>query len=150
MKPPVKITDLMDEWTKDGEIDKSEPGEALIQIPILHGKYLNIMTHHQLLAKKLMFEYNEQKMVKIEYYSGNLNNPEDLEKYGLEPFQHRLTKQKIQDYIDTDKQLIGILMKKIVHEEIASYCLAVLKELNNRSYQLRTYIEYLRYTSGHG
>jgi hypothetical protein len=150
MKAPVKIDALMEEWSKDCKIDNTEPGEELIRIPILHGKYINIMTHHSLLAKKIAFEYNEKRMIKTEYYSGNLNNPEDLAKYGLEPFQYRVTKQKVSEYIETDKELISILMRKIAHEEIVEYCKSILKELQNRTWQLRTYIDYLKYTSGHG
>ena len=83
MKPPVKdIDDLMEMWSKDSQVDETEPGREMAKISSLHSKYLRILTHHNLIVKKLMADYNKMKKLKWEYYGGDLNNPEDLEKYG--------------------------------------------------------------------
>lgn len=148
MKPPVNIDDLMEEWSKDSKIDETEPGRELIKTSTLHSKYLRIMTHHNLICKKLMGDYNKLKKIKWEYYSGDLNNPEDLEKYNLEPMMKKVLRQDIPTYIDSDTDLNNILLKKMLHQEVVDFCGSVLKELNNRTWQLRSFIEWEKFTSG--
>lgn len=150
MKPPVNIEALMGEWEKDCKVDSTEPGKELLNIPMLHGKYLNIMTVHNLLAKKMSYKYNTMKQIKFEYYAGNLNNPEDLAKYNLEPFLQKISKPRIPEYLDSDEELNTLLLKKLAHEEIVDYCKSVLKELNNRTFQIRGYLDYVKFTHGNG
>lgn len=72
MKPPVTIDVLMEEWVKDAPYDETEPQRAMANIPKLHAKYLRIMSHHNLIVKKLYAEYNTRRKIKWEYYSGDL------------------------------------------------------------------------------
>lgn len=148
MKPPVNIDALMEEWSKDSAIDETEPGRELLKVPTLHSKYLRIMTHHNLMVKKIMGEYHRLRKIKFEWYSGDLNNPEDLAHYKFEPIMKKILRADIPMHLDADKDLNDLLMKKILHEEIVNFCGSVLKEINSRTWQLRTYIEWERFTSG--
>lgn len=148
MKPPVNIDSLMEEWSTDSKINETEPGRELTKISSLHAKYLRIMTHHNLICKKLMGDYAKLKKVKWEYYSGDLNNPDDLKEYGFEPMMKKPLRQDIPMYIDSDTDLNNILMKKTVHQEIVDFCGSVLKELNNRTWQLKSFIDWEKFTSG--
>ena len=148
MQPPVTIETLMEMWAEDAQIDETEPGRELLRIPNLHAKYIRILTHHNLLSKKLQSDYNRMKKIKWEYYSGDLNNEEDLTKYGFEPLLGKILRQDIPIYLDSDKQLTDILLKKVLHEEIVSICNSILKELNSRTYQIRTYVDWEKFTSG--
>lgn len=87
MKPPVKIDELMEEWSKDCRIDETEPSRETAKIPNLHSKYLRILTHHRLVIRKLQNEYNDMKSIKWQYFLGELNNPEDLKRYSFEPLK---------------------------------------------------------------
>lgn len=148
MKPPVNIDALMEEWSKDAPIDETEPSRELAKVPNLHSKYLRIMTHHNLVVKKLMYEYHKMRKIKWEYYNGDLNNPEDLEHYGLDPNPKKILRADIPTYLDSDKELNDILLKKVIHEEIVEFCKTVLKEINNRTWQLRTIADWERFVGG--
>lgn len=148
MKPPVNIELLMEEWVKDAQYDETEPQRAMANIPKLHAKYLRIMTHHNLIVKKLLAEYNTRRKIKWEYYSGDLNNQEDLEKYGLEPMLKKVLRADLQHYLDSDTELNNILLKKVIHEEIVEFCKNVLKELNNRTWQLKSYMDWEKFVGG--
>lgn len=148
MKPPVNIEALMEEWIKDAPYDETEPQKAMANIPKLHAKYLRIMTHHNLLVKKISAEYNTRRKIKWEYFSGDLNNPEDLAKYGLEPMLKKVLRADLQHYLDSDTELNNILLKKVMHEEIVDFCKSVLKELNNRTFQLKAYMDWERFIGG--
>ena len=71
-----QIDELLEEWRKDSDIDRTEPGKALLDIPKLHSKYLNILSRHRLLAKEAEFKYNKWKKLKWEYYTGKLDDDE--------------------------------------------------------------------------
>ena len=148
MKPPVNIDDLMEEWSKDSKVDETEPGREMAKISSLHSKYLRILTHHNLICKKLMSDYQKLKKIKCEYYCGDLNNPEDLAQYNLEPMMKKVLRQDIPTYLDSDNDLNNILMKKTVHQEVVDFCGSVLKELNNRTWQMKSLIDWERFTSG--
>lgn len=138
----------MEEWSKDSVIDETEPGRELIKISKLHSKYLMIMSHHNLLVKKHTIEYNRLKKLRWEYYSGDLNNPEDLETLGLEPWLKKTLRQDIPMYIDSDQLLNNTLLKRTVHQEIVDVCQSILKELQNRTWQLKSFIDWEKFNSG--
>lgn len=148
MKPPVNIDSLMEEWSKDAQVDETEPGRELIKISSLHAKYLRILSHHNLICKKLIGDYNKLKKIKWEYYSGDLNNPEDLATYNLEPWTKRTIRADIPQYLDSDIELNNLLLKKVIHEEIVSACSSIMKELNNRTWQMKSFIDWEKFTSG--
>lgn len=148
MKPPVTIDTLTEEWIKDAGWDETDPHKAVANIPKLHSKYLRITTHHNLIVKKLQAEYNTRRKIKWDYYNGDLNNPEDLERYGLEPMTKKVMRADLQHWLDSDTELNNILLKKVMHEEIVDFCKSVLKELNNRTFQLKSYMDWERFIGG--
>ena len=141
-----KLDDLLAMWTKDSEIDRTEPGKALLDIPKLHSKYLNILSNHRLLIRDCEFKYNRMKKIKWEYYTGKMDD-ESLKKHGWEPFPFVL-KSDITTYLEADEDLNRYLAQKMLHEEIVEVCNSILKELNSRTYQLRSFIDWEKFIQG--
>ena len=148
MKPPVTIDNLLEEWAKDSVIDETEPARTLAKTSSLHAKYLRILTHHNLIVKKLMADYTKLKRLKWEYYNGDLNNPEDLKEHGFEPLAKKILRPDIPMYLDSDDQLNTILIKKVLHQEIVDACTSILKEVNNRTWQLKSMMDWERFVAG--
>lgn len=136
MNNGVTIDQLHEMWTADSPINETDPHKELTRVPVLHAKYLKIRSHHNLLVKRIQFEYTNKRKLKQDYFAGHLNNPEDLEKYNLPPLQEKIYKQDMNAHLDADDELNKILIKKIIHQEIVDTCDFILKELNNRTYQL--------------
>ena len=141
-----KLDELLEEWRKDSDIDRTEPGKALLDIPKLHSKYLNILSRHRLLSKEAEFKYNKMKKVKWEYYTGKLDDDE-LKKYGWEPFPFVL-KSDITTYLESDEDLNKYLAQKRMHEEIVEVCQSIMKELSARTFQLRDFISLEKFIQG--
>ena len=57
----IVSNELLEMWNKDSEIDRTEPGKALLDIPKLHSKYLAILSRHRLLSKECEFRFNQMK-----------------------------------------------------------------------------------------
>jgi hypothetical protein len=145
LEPPSAET-LMDQWEKDSKIDLVEAKTEIIRIPVLHSKYNRYLMLHNLAVKKCVLDYNKMKKIKWMYYNGKLDQ-EELDKYGWEPFRFTL-KSDISVYIEADDDLNKYLRKKAYHEEAASFCTNVMKELNNRTWQIKEYLTHDRFISG--
>jgi hypothetical protein len=142
----MKIDEVLEMWTKDAEVDRTEPGKELLNIPKLHSKYLTILSQHRLLSKQAEFKYNKMKKLKWEYYTGKLDEYE-LKKYGWEPFPYTL-KSEMSTYLESDEDINKFMAQKIMYDEVVDVCTAVLKELNSRTFQLRDYISWERFIQG--
>jgi len=147
MKLPVTIDVLMSSWAEDSHIDASAMEIELLKISHLHGKYLNVMSYHRHLMRKMEADYKLMKGLREDYYQGHLTK-EELDERGWEPMQHVLTNPQIARKLETDTELNKILLKKVAHEEIVSYCENVLKSLHNRTWDLGNYTKYIQLTSG--
>jgi len=141
-----QLDDLLEMWRADSVIDRTEPGKALINIPQLHSKYLNILSRHRLLSKESEFKYNKMKKLKWEYYTGKLDQ-DQLDKHGWEPFPFVL-KSELTTYLESDDDINKHIAQKIVHDEIVDVCSSILKELNSRTFQLRDFIQWERFIQG--
>lgn len=142
----TKLDELLQMWTEDSQIDRTEPGKALIDIPKLHSKYLNILSRHRLLSKESEFKYNKMKRLKWEYYTGKLDD-DILKKYGWEQFPYTL-KSDIVTYLESDDDLNKCIAIKIMHDEIVDVCQSILKELNNRTWELKSFIDWEKFIQG--
>jgi len=140
------LEQILDLWRKDSEIDITEPSKEILNIPKIHNKFLTIMSKHRISSKKASFDYNKIKRLKWEYYTGKMSQ-EELTEQGWEPFRYTL-KSDIATYLESDKDLITLLQKKIYHDECVSVCESVLKELNNRTWQLKEHMQHERFISG--
>jgi hypothetical protein len=141
-----QLEDLLEMWRQDSDIDRTEPGKALLDIPKLHSKYLNILSQHRLLSKQAEFKYNKMKKLKWEYYTGKLDD-DDLKKYGWEPFPYTL-KSDLNTYLESDEDINKCIAVKVMHDEIVDVCTAILKELNSRTFQLRDFIAWEKFIQG--
>lgn len=148
LKPPVSIDNLMKEWSSDSIVRPDDIQLETLKISSLHSKYLNIMSYHRLMVRKIDKDYKDMKATKDEYFHGNLNDPDTLADLGWPPMLHTHSNPKITRMLENDPDLTKLLLKKLAHEEIVSYCESVLKSLNNRSWDLRNYVEYLKYAKG--
>lgn len=147
IKAPVSIETLMKEWSEDTTIDSTSMEKELLKISHLHSKYLNIMSYHRHLVRKMEADYKMLKGLREDYYQGHLSQEELVER-GWEPCQHLLTNPQVARKLETDSELNKMLLKKVAHEEIVSYCETVLKSLHNRTWDLGNYVKYVQLTSG--
>lgn len=147
MKPPVNIEDLMKEWSQDTIIDSTAIEKETLKISRLHSKYLNIMSYHRHLVRKMEADYKMLKGLREDYYQGHLTQDE-LNEHGWEPCQHLLTNPQVARKLETDTELNKLLLKKVAHEEIVSYCENVLKSLNSRTWDLGNFVKYQQLISG--
>lgn len=144
----VKLEEILEMWKSDSVIDRVRASSELLQIPILHAKYIEILSQHRLASHKMKFEYAKMKKIRREYYLGALDR-ETLEEFGWDQFDLKIgTKGNIEYYLDSDSILIKILEKKSYYDECVSLCEGILKEISSRTFQLREFLIHTRYENG--
>lgn len=138
---------MLEEWKKDAVVDSTELGLASLKIPELHSKYLKIYFEQRRKLKGLEFESKELCLKKYEYYNGRLSE-EELTQLNWEPFLKRLMKNEIDMYIDSDKQIIEKNMRIVMQKEKLDFLEEVIKNLNQRNFQIKNAIDWRKFTQG--
>jgi hypothetical protein len=143
---PLPLEELVKQWEIDARVNDTEPARELLKIPNLHAKYARQLVAHSLAIKAKNISYNALKKVKWEYYNGKLDQAE-LDRRGWEPFRFVL-KGDIGVYLDADTDLTNIKSRIALHEEGVNFCGMVMKEINNRTWQLKTFVDYEKFIQG--
>ena len=144
----MKFEEIQKLWSGDCEIDETELSQESVKIPQLHNKYLIFFHDERLRLRTMRFEYSKLLKLKREYYSGRMT-AEEMEALEWEPFQFKLLKADIQEYIDADEDIIESKKKSALQEEKVDYLEAIVKGLSNRGYLIKNAIDWKRFTEGH-
>ena len=144
----MKFEEIQKLWSGDCEIDETELSQESVKIPQLHNKYLIFFHDERLRLRTMKFDHSKLLKVKREYYSGRMDETE-LEAYDWEPFQYKLLKADVQEYIDADDDIIEGKKKISLQEEKVDYLEAIVKGLSNRGYLIKNAIDWKRFTEGH-
>ena len=137
---------ILDEWDADAKWDPSDPGTAMARIPIIHSKYLRYLRRHKATIRILEQQLVKERHLKTEYYSGRLDH-EQLKKYGLSPFKF-VIKQEVKEYVESDDKVLEISLKKSAHEQVVELCESIMKELNNRTWQISGFMKWQQFLRG--
>ena len=118
-----------------------------MNIPVLHSKYYEIYNNIYLLRKKAEQQRKNIRHERYEYFSGKA----DPEVYVENPFPKKIRdKDTMQKYLDADEKLSGVSLKIDYYETMLRYLEEILKQITNRTYQIKNSIEFMRFTSGLG
>ena len=139
-----QLDDLLEMWRQDSDIDRTEPGKALLDIPKLHSKYLNILSRHRLLSKEAEFKYNKMKKLKWEYYTGK----SDPQVYQQKPFNLKILKQDVDKYIEADEEIQKAAQKVKYLETVVDFLDRTIRQVSNRTFTIKNAIDWRKFTSG--
>lgn len=144
----MKIDDVVAMWQKDCKIDETELSLESLKIPSLHAKYLKIYSTQKLKLRALNLKRKELKVRLSDYYKGDLNNPEDLEEIGREPWPKKVLKQDLFDYVEGDVDMIALNTKIVYQEEFVDVLTEIVKNINGRGYVIKNSVDFLKFTMG--
>ena len=143
----MKLEDIQELWHRDREIDYTELGTESIRIPLIHDKYLKIFTDERIRLKGFEFELSKIVRAKTEYYSGKMSQ-EELERRGWEQYLGRLLKNEIAKYIESDDDVLKLKQQLVVLQEKVNYLDSVIRMINNRGFQIKNALDWLKFSHG--
>ena len=132
-------------WDEDSKLDVDNLHTESTKIPSLHAKYYKIYNNILLLKK---IEENKLKVLKKEkwqYYTGKANPEVYIDK----PFDHKVLRQDVDKYLESDEDLIKAKTKIDYFQVMLSYLDSILKNINNRTYQIKNAIEWQQFIRGY-
>ena len=140
----MNIDELYSEVERDIKIDDTELDLESIRTPQLHNKYLKIFTKHSLQYKKLQDDYKVLYREKWEYYTGKA--PPEV--YAENPFELKVLRTDVGIYMEADKDLQQLGQRMAYTKQIVEYLERILKEINNRNWNIRNTIEWKKFLHG--
>ena len=134
-------------WEKDSQIDADNLHTESLKVPALHAKYHEMFNNFLLLRKKAEQQRKNIRHERYEYYSGKA----DPEVYQKNPFGKKIRdKDTMTKYLDADDKLKQISLKIDYYETLLNYCESILKQISNRTYQIKNAIEWQKFIAGYG
>ena len=128
----MTLEDLHKQVDLDLKIDDTELDLESIRTPQLHNKYLKQYTKFSLQYKKAKDDYSTSAP---EVYQEN-------------PFDFKVLKTDVYIYLDADKELQEADQKKEYLKQVVNYLERVLREINNRNWNIKNTIEWKKFIHG--
>ena len=141
----MNIEHLQELWNKDSVIDPDKYGEESVRIPQLHMRYMEFYNTFSLMKKDRESEMRGLWKQKWIYYKGKA--PATI--YRDTPFDFKLTtKEEINMFIDADEDVRKLQLKIDYIEQTIFFLDSVLRQLNNRNYQIKNAIDWEKFQAG--
>jgi uncharacterized protein YozE (UPF0346 family) len=143
----IDLDMIQNMWEEDSKIDIDNLHTESLNIPALHAKYFDIYNNILLLRKKAEQQKRNIRHDRYEYYTGKA----DPEVYVDNPFPKKIRdKDTLQKYLDADERLSNICLKIDYYETMLNYLESILKVIQNRTYQIKNAIEFVKFQAGYG
>ena len=135
----MNLETIQSMWEKDSQIDIIKLHEEAAKIPSLHAKYWDVYNSLKLLKEKAQTQESKVKLDRHNYYTGK----SDPEVYQAEPFPYKVRdKESVRRYMDADEKMQKIVLKIKYYDAMLVYLEDIVKQINNRSYQLKNIIDW--------
>ena len=143
----MRIEEIHEMWQKDGEIDQVNVSNESAQTPKLHNKYYMIYVEEGLRLKKMQADYKKLRLLKEQYYKGELDR-EELKEYGWQPQPLKILRQDIPTYLEADDHVIEASLKIGMQQAKVEYLESIIRQINNRGFQIKNIIDWERFRTG--
>ena len=143
----VDLDTIQGMWEKDSKLDPDKLHTESLNIPTLHAKYFELYNTIFLLRKKAEQQRKNIRHERYEYFSGKA----DPDVYVTDPFPKKIRdKDTMQKYLDADAKLSNASLKIDYYDTMLVYIESILKQINNRTFQIKNAIEFMRFNAGLG
>ena len=141
----INLDKIQSMWQEDCKIDIDNMHEESIKVPQLHSKYHEILNNLILLRTKAQKIQKSVRHERYEYYSGKA----DPEVYEREPFPKKVRdKDALIRYMDADNRVSDANLKVEYYDVMINYTESILKQISNRTYQIKNSIEWHKFQAG--
>ena len=141
----INLDKIQSMWQEDCKIDIDNKHEESIKVPQLHSKYHEILNNLILLRTKAQKIQKSVRHERYEYYSGKA----DPEVYEKEPFPKKVRdKDALIRYMDADDRVSDANLKVEYYDVMINYTESILKQISNRTYQIKNSIEWHKFQAG--
>ena len=144
----MNIEQLQLEWDSDCVMDDNHLDNEAVKSPQLHAKYLRHLVQAKLKLAKMRADYNTLRQSKFRYYRGEMGRDELIE-LGWSQWQGvKPLKNEMDEFLQCDGNLIE-LQDKVEYFRTVIYTLEqILRSINSRTWDIKTAVEWTKFTNG--
>lgn len=136
-----KLQELAD---SDLKINDVELDLESLKTPQLHNKYMKHLTKYKLMLSKAETDLYSVKKNLWEYYTGKA----DASVYAQKPFNLKLLKQDVEQYILSNEDYIRAKQKVDYLSTTVDFLDRTIRQINNRGFTIKNAIDWRKFTSG--
>tara|TARA_B100002019_G_scaffold293114_1_gene318807 strand:- start:3148 stop:3591 length:444 start_codon:yes stop_codon:yes gene_type:complete len=142
------LNELQSQWSEDCKIDELDLGGESTKTPVLHSKYVTLLSNSKLQLRKAIADLKRLESVKSDYYRGELSR-EELDSLGWEPWRkNAVLRSDMRDQLDSDPDVIKQQDKVYYLETTVDFLDRVLRSLNSRGWDIKNAVEWNKLQSG--
>ena len=137
-------------WTKDCHIDSMHLDDASRQSPLLHAKYLELLSTSKLQLKKVEMEQKVLLKQKWLYYNGKMDQ-QSIEDLGWDPDPFdglKILKGEMDYYYDSDPEIQKSEEKIQYYKTIIDTLTEIISNITWRHQTIKNMIEWKKFQSG--
>lgn len=137
-------------WSKDCEISQTKLDEASRATPMLHSKYLELLTTYKLTLKRAEFEQKKLLKDKWLYYNGKMDQ-ERVEELGWQPDPFdglKILKGEMDYYYDSDPEIQDSEGKIQYYKTVIDTLEEIINTLRWRHQTIGNMIKWKQFESG--
>ena len=136
-----KLQELAD---SDLKINDTELDLESLKTPQLHNKYLKHLSKFKLLLSRAEADLYATRKTLWEYYTGKA----DPEVYKQKPFQFKLLRQDVDQYVQADEEYIRAKQKVDYLQTTVDFLDRTIRQITNRTFTIKNAIDWRKFTSG--
>jgi hypothetical protein len=137
-------------WAKDCVIDSNELDKSSREQPLLHAKYLELLSTYKLQSKRAEFQQKVLLKQKWLYYNGKMDH-ETLQELGWEvdPFNGlKILKGELDYYYDSDPEIQKSEEKIQYYKTVIDTLTDIINNINWRHQTISNIIKWKQFESG--
>lgn len=132
-------------WAEDAKIKRTELDIEALNIPILHSKYIKLMSSERVRFRALGEKKKILTQQLYDYYEGKLDGRD----IGREPWQIvDKTKALTEKRVENDKELVDMNIRIFQSEEKVLLLKEIIININQRNFQLRVALDFMKFQNG--
>jgi len=147
METYVNFEELFNEWEKDSNIDKTKLDDESLRITKLHHKYYKFFIAEKSKLRHLEGELKKLRLDKTEFYTQGHNEETKAKGWKL-PAKGIIIKSDVPMYVEADQDIIDLTLKIGIQQEKIEFLESIIKSLNNRGYNIKTAVEFIKFMNG--
>ncbi len=135
------------EWAVDSKIDLTDLGGVSSKTLELHSKYFKYYNSAKARLRALKGEAAQLKLLKTDYYLGNLDH-ETLKEKGWKPQQRLVLKTDLNLFLDADPDIIEKNLKISELDDAIYFIDNIIRNINNRGFHVKNILENQKFLNG--
>ena len=146
----IDLKSIHEMWAKDCVIDPHNLDESSRQAPMLHSKYLEILSTYKLQLKKSEFDQKTLLKNKWLYYNGKMYK-ETIDEFGWKPDPFnglKILKGEMDYYYDADPEIQESELKIQYYKNVIDTLTEIINNITWRHQTIGNMIKWKQFESG--